>query len=659
MDAWNRTPITLGHLAAATTSPRSWRQLFQALVRFAPGRRSTVKPFIKPCELQILPICILGFVSLMTPFATAAERPNVIVFLADDQGWGDLSANGNLNISTPNIDSLAKDGVILDRFYVCNVCAPTRAEFLTGRYYPRTGVSGVSRGEGRLNADESTIADAFKAAGYATGAFGKWHNGTQPPLHPNDRGFDEFYGFTSGHWGLYFDAPMDKNRKPVRGKGYIVDDLTTHAVEFIEANRNQPFFCYLPYNTPHSPMQVPDRFYDKFADKRLKLKHRDPEKEDVPKTRAALAMCENIDWNVGRVLEKLDELGIAENTIVLYFSDNGPNSYRWNDGMKGRKGAIDEGGVRVPFLARWPGHIPAGGNVREIAGAIDLLPTLADMAGIEPVGKKTLDGISIKSLLLGEKEDWPERMLISIKRGRNGNPAEVSVRTQQYRLDSNACLYDMKADPGQRADVSQQFPELTRKLKKVAADFSREMVPKLQASKARPFHVGYGPITTLPARDANYAGNIQRSNRAPNNSFFTNWTSREDRITWDVNVGAAGSYQAVAYYTCTPKNVGSTIHIKMSTGGNGRAQVEEAFDPPLVGEEFDRTARGSESFVKDFKPLNLGTIKLKQGPGVLTLQASDIPGSAVADIHSLVLTLNSHPIESSKAEGSEIPQSSP
>jgi len=179
----------------------------------------------------------------------------------------------------------------MENFYVCQVCAPTRAEFLTGRYYPRTGVSGVSRGEGRLNLDETTIADLFKAAGYATGAFGKWHNGTQSPYHPNDRGFDEYYGFTSGHWGNYFSPPLDHNGQRVRGQGFIVDDFTDRALTFIEESKNQnrPFFCYVPLNTPHAPMMVPDRFYAKFDGKDPSMRHRTPEKESIMMTRAALA----------------------------------------------------------------------------------------------------------------------------------------------------------------------------------------------------------------------------------------------------------------------------------------------------------------------------------------------------------------------------------
>ncbi len=310
----------------------------------------------------------------------AKSQPNIVIILTDDQGWGDLSLNGNVNLLTPRIDSLACDGAQFDRFFVCPVCAPTRAEFLTGRYHPRGGVHGVTTGAERLNLDEKTIADAFKAAGYATAAFGKWHNGTQYPYHPNARGFDEFFGFCSGHWGLYFDPELEHNGRIVRGKGYITDDLTDHALGFIEQNRERPFFCYLACNTPHSPFQVPDRFYGKFKDAPIQMRAQDPAKEELDKTRCVLAMCENIDWNVGRVLDKLDQMKLAENTIVIYFSDNGPNSWRWNGGMKGRKASTDEGGLRVPFVVRWPGRIDAGKRIPQIAGAIDLLPTLTALA---------------------------------------------------------------------------------------------------------------------------------------------------------------------------------------------------------------------------------------------------------------------------------------
>ncbi|MBL7145576.1 MAG: arylsulfatase [Phycisphaerae bacterium] len=579
----------------------------------------------------------VGALATAVPFqakaANANKRPNVVVILADDQGWGDLSVHGNVNLKTPNIDSLARDGALFDRFFVCAVCAPTRAEFFTGRYHSRGGVRGVSTGQERLNIDEKTIGDTFKAAGYATAAYGKWHNGTQYPYHPNARGFDDYYGFCSGHWGNYFDPILEHNGKIVRGKGFIIDDLTNHALTFIAKNRNRPFFCYLPYNTPHSPFQVPDKFYEKFSDDPIQMRNRDPKTEKLDTTRCVLAMCENIDWNVGRVLRQLDKLKLAENTIVIYFSDNGPNSWRWNDGMKGRKGSTDEGGNRVPCLVRWPGHIKPGTKIPQIAGAIDLLPTLADMAGISIVGTKPLDGVSVKPLLLRETDNWPDRMIFSHQRGR------VSVRTQQYRLDHTGKLFDMTTDPGQYQDISKDKPEVAAKLREAVARWKDEVLPK-SAKDDRPFPVGYAefPTTILPARDGVPHGNVRRSAGAPNCSFFTNWSSAGDKITWDIEVANSGNYQAVIYYTCAKENIGSTVELNFN-GNRVQGKVTKPHDPPLVGEEFDRVSRGGESYVKDFQPLDLGIFRLEKGRGLLTLSALDVPGRRVMDVRAVLLTL--------------------
>ena len=561
--------------------------------------------------------------------AAANRPPNVVILLADDQGWGDLSINGNHNLSTPRIDSIARDGAVFDRFYVCAVCAPTRAEFLTGRYHARGGVRGVSTGAERLNLDEKTIAETFRAGGYATGAFGKWHNGSQFPYHPNGRGFDEYYGFTSGHWGQYFDPELDHNGALVRGKGYITDDLTNHAIDFINQHKDRPFFCYLPFNTPHSPMQVPDRFFEKFSHFDPPMRARDPRQEEIPMTRAALAMCENIDWNVGRVLRKLDELKLSENTIVIYFADNGPNSFRWNGGMKGRKGSVDEGGVRAPFLIRWPGHIRAGARIPQIAGAIDLLPTLADLSGIPVVSAKPLDGKSLKPLVLGDAPPWPDRMIFSLQNKR------ISVRTQQYRLDPAGRLYDMIADPGQDHDITAAQPEIAARLRDAVEKWGREMLP-LVGPDDRPFPVGFSQRTMLPARDGVPSGGIERSAAPPNCSFFTHWTAAGDRMTWDIEVAETGAYDAEVYYTCAPEDTGSTIELSFMESGV-RAKIAQPHNPPLWGADYDRVPR-IESYVKDFKPLRLGALQMKKGRAKLVLRAVEIAGKQVADVRYIALT---------------------
>jgi arylsulfatase A-like enzyme len=562
-----------------------------------------------------------------------AERPNVVVILTDDQGWGDLSINGNTNLQTPHIDSLGRDGALFERFFVCPVCSPTRAEFLTGRYHPRGGVWSTSTGGERLDLDEMTIAQTFKAAGYATGAFGKWHNGTQYPYHPNARGFDEYYGFCSGHWGDYFAPPLEHNGRLVKGQGYITDDFTNHAIQFISDHRQQPFFCYLPLNTPHSPMQVPDSFYDKFRDAEIPLRTDQRNKEDLEMTRAALAMCENIDWNVGRLLSKLDELKLAENTIVLYFCDNGPNSFRFNGGMKGRKGSTDEGGVRSPLLVRWPARIKPGTKITQIAGAIDLLPTLAELSGVPVASKLALDGKSVAPLLTGQTREWPDRLLFSHWGGK------VSVRTQQYRLDAAGKLFYMLADPGQLRDVSSAHPGVAARLRTAADRWSQELLPGLRDDQ-RPFPVGYAafPTTLLPARDGVPHGNVRRSARAPNCSFFTHWTSADDRITWDIEVATSGRYEAVIYYTCPADDIGSTVELAFQDS-RLRGKVSQPHDPPAYGDNHDRASRGSESLVKDFQPLSLGIITLAQGRGELTLRALDVPGKQVMEMRLVSLRL--------------------
>ena len=582
---------------------------------------------MKKSLLLLIPFLFAG---CMQTTMQENKKPNVVMILADDQGWGDLSINGNTNLRTPNIDNLAQHGARFDLFYVCPVCSPTRAEMLTGRYHPHGGVYSTSAGGERLDLDETTIADLFKKAGYKTAAYGKWHNGMQYPYHPNARGFDDFYGFCSGHWGNYFSPPLEHNGELVKGNGFIIDDLTNHGLQFIEKNKDNPFFLYLPYNTPHSPMQVPQQWWEKFSEKEVEKLHRDPEKENLQHTRPALAMCENIDWNVGRVMKKIKQLELEENTIIIYFSDNGPNGWRWNGGMKGRKGSTDEGGVRVPFFIQWAGVIEPGKNIKQIAGAIDILPTLADLTGIQYNTNKPLDGISLKPLLLENNNEWEERLIF------NHWSRRTSVRSQQYRLDNNNKLFDMVNDPGQYIDISEQNPEITKKLITAKEEWEKTVLSELPEKDTRPFPIGHPDyeFTQIPARDGIPFGNIKRSNRYPNCSFFYNWINIDDKITWDAEALTEGDFEVVLYYTCPEKDIGSTFEL---TFGSNKltGKITEAHDPPLTGMENDRVER-IESYVKDFKPLKMGTIHLDKGKGKLTLKATDIPGSQVMDFRLMM-----------------------
>jgi len=570
--------------------------------------------------------------------AAPAPRPNVLILLADDAGWGDYSYTGNTQVHTPNIDSLARDGVSLDRFFVCPLCAPTRAEFLTGRYHPRTGVYGVSLGQERMNLDEHTIAEAFKAQGYATGIFGKWHNGSQWPYHPNARGFDEFYGYTHGHWGEYFDPPLERNGRMERAHGYIVNVLTDAAISFIDRHKAEPFFCYVPFTTPHSPWAVPQSDWQRFAGKELTLHGTQAKLEDADQTRCILAMMENQDANVGRILKKLEELGLVDNTIVVYFSDNGPSTHRWNGGMRGIKGGIDEGSVRVPCFFRWPGHFAKGKTINGIFGAVDLSPTLAALAHLPLVGNKPLDGLSLEPLLVGKASALPERLLFTTQ------ARKISVRSPQYRLDDAGHLYDMVADPEQMKDIAADHPEIAGRLSIAVATWRTDALagpipPRGNAVDPRPLPIGYRefPITMLPARDGTPIGTVRRSASAPNSSYFVNWTSKNDRMEWNTEVHSTGDYEVAMDYTCPETDAGATIELACGTA-RLTAKVTPGWDPPLYTNQ-DTVPRHAESQMKDFHTLALGTIHLEAGHAPLTLRAVEIPGKSVADVLRLTLTL--------------------
>ncbi|WDE98480.1 arylsulfatase [Lentisphaera profundi] len=581
----------------------------------------------KTCDIKVLIYLLFFSFGLMLPLFARERKANVILILADDQGWGDLSLHGNTNIRTPHIDSLAHQGAQFSRFYVSAVCAPTRASLLTGRYHWRTGVLGVDRGEERLNLDEVSLADILKKAGYATGCFGKWHNGSHYPYHPLGRGFDEFYGFCSGHWSNYFNTKMDHNGQEVQGKGFIADDLTNKAIEFIEENKDKPFFCYIPYNTPHSPFQVPDAFFDKVKKRGLKFASRYAEKEDKIKTMAALAMCENIDWNLGRVLAKLKELNLEDNTIVIYLSDNGPNSWRWNSGYKGKKSSLDEGGLRVPFLIRWPGEIEAGLKIEAMCTHIDLLPTLCDLLAIDFEIEKKLDGRSFRPLLKGEAPQMADRFLYSKQK------QKISLRSNQY-LATKKALYDLVNDPGQRVNLSQIKPDVYHAMQVSLKQMFGEID---DSSKDRLIPVGYRefPLTKLAVQDAGFSDTqIKFSSKYANEAWVKGWNDVNSFLFWEIDVQEEGLYQVELLYTAA--QAGDDLLIEC---GEARleARINEIFDPELIHSP-DRVPR-SETYEKPFKRVLLGQLNLSSGPKKLNLKCLKKQGDSFINVKALHLKL--------------------
>ncbi len=344
-------------------------------------------------------------------------------------------------------------------------------------------------------------------------------------------------------------------------------------------------------------------------------------------------MCENIDWNVGRLLNKLQELKLSEQTIIVYFHDNGPNGKRWNDGLKGIKGTTDEGGIRSPLLIRWREKIAAGTQINHVAGAIDLLPTLAELCGVKWEKKQPLDGISLQPLLVDRVKPWPDRLLFTHWGGK------VSVCSQRFRLDAQGALFDLEKDPGQTTNVANLHPATTREFQQAAADWRTEMRLSELKNDRRPHPVGYAefPWTELSARDGMAHGKLERSSRHPNCSYFQNWADTQASATWEIAVHTAGEYEAWLDYTCAASNVGCVAELQWGDATLAK-KITEAHDPPLIGPEHDRAPR-TESPMKDFRPLKLGNWHMPAGTGTLTLRVPNMPGAQAMDVWGVRLKL--------------------
>jgi len=560
------------------------------------------------------------------------RRPNVLLIMTDDQGWGDIRSHGNATIDTPVADKLAGEGARFDRFFVSPVCAPTRASLLTGRYHLRTGTHGVTRGYETMRSEEVTVAEALKQAGYATGCFGKWHNGAHYPHHPKGQGFDEFLGFCAGHWNNYFDTTLDRNGAPVKTGGFISDVLTDAACGFIEANGQRPFFCYVPYNAPHGPFQVPDKYFDKYKARGL---------DD--KLACIYGMCENLDDNVGRLLRRLDELNLRDNTIVLFLTDNGPNSDRFNGGMKGRKGSVDEGGVRVPLFVRWPGQIEPGMEIPQIAAHIDLFATIMDLCAVPMPATLPQDGTSLAPLLKRQGHDWPDRKLFTF-RSPGGNTEEVlgAVRTQRWRGVKGRRgwqMYDMVEDPGQKTNLAATAPEVLRSLREAFEAKVREVTKT--GFDAIPTHVGYRdwPVVTLPGHEAVLESRVRRGISYVGasgwaNDWITHWTETQAYAWWPLKVVESGRFEVTVLYACARENLGTRLRAEIA-GETAESIVRAVHDPKPIPSP-DRVPRG-EVYEKVWMPLTLGMVALNLGETRLVLRALEIPGEQACDIKAVRL----------------------
>ena len=458
-----------------------------------------------PSRRSFLKSVCLGAAAIATQnvpaLAARRDRPNVILIMTDDQGYGDFGVTGNPIIMTPNIDAMAQRSGSMKNFYVHPVCAPTRACLMTGRYNYRTRAIDTYIGRAMMDPKETTIAEILGDAGYATGIFGKWHLGDNYPMRPKDQGFSESLvhrgggigqpADPTGGEGKYTDPILLDNGKLKQCKGYCTDIYFDRAMSWMSkcVTRGDNFFAYIPTNAPHGPFHdVPKDLYNRYKKMDLGNKafpqdkgHPLPAKSDQDKRARIFAMITNVDENVGKVFRKLDDLGITENTIVIFMVDNGPNGRRYVAGMQGNKGGVHEGGIRSPFFFHWPGVVEAGHSSERIAAHIDVLPTILDACKVrKPAGLK-LDGRSVLPLLKDEPVRWTDRT-IYIQSHRGDNPVlyhHFAARSQRWKLlhasgfgkenfDGKPTfeLYDMVADPLEQKNLAAERPDIVERMRK-------------------------------------------------------------------------------------------------------------------------------------------------------------------------------------------------
>ena len=452
----------------------------------------------------LLPIVL--FVSTFYGLAQSNQRPNVILVITDDQGYGDLGFTGNPHVNTPVIDALARESVRFNNFYVSPVCAPTRSSLMTGRYSLRTGMRDTYNGGAIMASNEVTIAEMLKQANYTTGAFGKWHLGDNYPSRPSDQGFDESVIHLSGGMGQvgdittyfkgdrsYFDPVLWYNNQQESYDGYCSDVFTDQAINFIEKNKETPFFCYLAFNAPHTPLQVPDSYYQKYKDidptagfgkdGRPFSEMSEKDKEDA---RKVYAMVNNIDDNLGKLFKKLNALGLSENTLVIFMTDNGPQQTRYVSGMRGRKGDVYNGGIRVPFYLKCPSLFKGNKDVETMTAHLDVLPTLSEICNVEMPKDRIVDGKSLVPLINGQPVEWADRSLFFYWSRRYPELYNnMAIQKEGYKLvgktDYNATiedfeLYQLGKDPYEQTNVVKENKALAIDLKKELDKIYNELI---------------------------------------------------------------------------------------------------------------------------------------------------------------------------------------
>jgi arylsulfatase A-like enzyme len=523
-------------------------------------------------------LATLALLALTVP-TFAAAQPNILLVITDDQGFGDLGCHGNPVIKTPNVDRFAADAVECTHFYVCPVCSPTRSSLMTGRYNYRTGIVDTSYGRSMMRTDEVTLAALLSAAGYRTGLFGKWHLGDNYPLRPQERGFQEVLMIRGGGIAQPSDPIGSSYLKPIvehNGKlethdRYCSDLYTDETIKFIEDSKDKPFFAYVPFNAPHTPLQAPDAetaLYTKVDLSAAAFPNVGQPFNIRAMPPAQLAklygMETNIDTNFGRLLKKLDELNLTRDTIVIFMTDNGPQQGRYNAGLRGLKGTVYEGGIRVPFFIRWPaGQIGNGRKLDMACAHIDVMPTLAAMCGVVPAQDHPVDGLDLGPLLRARQSippertlffqwhrgDVPERYRACAARGPQFKLVQATGVQLNSKVESKWELFDLLADPYEQHDLASQKPEIAAKLKGEYEQWFADVTKK----GFDPPRIQIGTPHESPTR-------LTRQDwRGPRN---TDWNGTTGLGYWLVNVPKGGTFD-VAIRNKDAK-FGSTLRFSMA-----------------------------------------------------------------------------------------------
>ncbi len=617
-------------MSTCGTNPTAWRRI-EPKSAFGSdcGTNPTAWRRIEP-RAWLAGVVAVGL-ALGSPAPAEADPdrpPNVLLIVADDQGYGDLGADGNPQIKTPRLDALAGQSVRFRSFYVSPVCSPTRASLMTGRYAYRTGVVDTFRGRSLMHGDEVTLAEMLRPAGYRTGIFGKWHLGDNAPMRPIDQGFEEALVHRGGGIGQpsdtpgsgYFDPILIHNGREEKVRGYCSDVFADAAIRFIEADPARPFFAYLAFNAPHDPLIAPPKNLEAYAGLvpyrgEPGVGHPLPPRIDAEVTAKVYAMVSNLDANVGRVLDRLDALGLARDTIVVFLSDNGPQQVRFNGGMLDRKGSVHEGGIRVPCFVRWPGRLEPGRVVDRIAAHVDLAPTLLEACGVAKPEGVAFDGRSLLPLLEGRGGDWPDRTLFfQWHRGDVPQPRRAfAARSDRYKLVQPKGvepvalpslprfeLFDMVGDPLEMADVAGNRPDVVARMLEAYDGWFRDVRSTRNFEPPR-IHLG-SPVedpATLTRQD--WRGEA------------TEWEPG-GLGGWDVDVIRGGRYDLEVRHAPGPEAV-----VQVELGGSSASR---------------KVAQGSRS-------CRFEAFELRQGPGRLRAWVERPSGKLAA--HQVVVRRGGQP----------------